>query len=87
MPQVPAGTKRAIKLTGSNLGLIQDVLYNGSTVQPKFAEDKSYMTIVLPDDINNGKPGFYLLTAVASDKAKTQVPVVITIAAPPKPPA
>jgi hypothetical protein len=84
LPQVAAGTQRTLKLTGSNLGLIQDVQFKGLTLQPTLAGDKSYITIVLPDEINT-TPGFYVLTAMASDKAKTQVPVVISITPAAKP--
>jgi hypothetical protein len=84
LPQVAAGARKVLKLTGTNLGLIQDVQFNGATLQPAIAPDLSYISIVLPDAIGT-VPGFYLLTALASDKAKTQIPVVVTISAPPKP--
>lgn len=83
LPQVAAGARRVLKLTGTNLGLIQDVQYNGATLQPALAPDLTYISVVLPDTIGT-VPGFFLLTAAGSDKAKTQVPVVVTIAAPPK---
>jgi hypothetical protein len=84
VPQVvAAGDKRIVKLTGTNLSLIQDVQYNGASLQPSLAPDQSYISIVLPDAIAT-VPNLYLLVAIAKDKAKTQVPVVVTVAAPPK---
>jgi hypothetical protein len=80
---VAAGARRVLKLTGTNLGLIQDVQFSGTTLQPMIAPDLSYISVVLPDAVGTA-PGFYLLTAAAADKAKTQIPVVVTIS-PPKP--
>jgi hypothetical protein len=83
LPQVAVGSKRVLKLTGSNLGMVQDVQFKGNTVLPEIAADKSYISILLPDEIST-VPGFYVLTAAANDKAKTQIPVVVTIVAAPK---
>ncbi len=82
LPQLAAGTKRVLVLTGTNLGLLKDVLLNGTTLQPRISPDQSSISVPLPDAINT-VVGLHLLTAVQNDKDQTQIPVVVQIIAPP----